>query len=971
MSGIMQRNILGIFCFIALAVNVAGANAAIPASDPRLKPPAPGPTYLSTADFAALKAIRSESKAKRFAGAKTANAQISDPIAHSLGEWMRFRADDPNLSFADADAFLDAHTDWPALSRIQTTYEKRLTSTTPVETVSAFFDSRDPVSGNGKIQLARALFASGDDDAAMGHLRDAWVNNNFSASEEKQILRTIGKRLTKDDHAARVDRLLWARQATNARRTIPLLTSAERRKAQARAAFILGASSAPRLYRELSRDYQLDSGVLLSAVRYYRRTDNEDKAIALSREAPTNATALRNPDRWWFERQLLMRWALKNGKFADAYELAAQHCIDETEDLSDAEFNAGWIALRFLNSPERAEQHFKSLAESVSTPISSSRAYYWLGRSAKASGNQLNADTYFRKAATYHYSYYGQLAAEELGGAPEQARFAEQLRSSPEDRALFTSRPVVSALRMLSDLNLTYEFMVFAYHIDGQLSRPGEYVEFAKLTNGEGAPHLTVRAGKVSVQRDAFAPQVSYPVVFVPDEAKRFVAPEIILGLSRQESEFNPRALSRAGARGMMQLLPSTAQLTAKKEGIRYSRSALLDDPVYNMTIGSAHLSHLIDRFDGSLIMTLSGYNAGPHRVDQWVATYGDPRTTDVDPVDWVELIPFAETRNYVQRVLENIQVYRGQINGGAIPGRLTKDLERGGSSKRVAQIAQPPKPLVQLANSFGGQSVSTLSSWTRTRAANFDTAVITARREQELLELEALERALQAQARRERVSYEQSQADDGSIISTDDLGATEPQPALDEGDSKIAPITSAPVTDTPVISAPVTSALPVSSTTATETEIVETAINETPSIEELAKTTPRFEIPADDEPTPALNDTAIATIPAPTPSVAASSVDNGLSELINAPTESASGFEQILNAGVNGLDAGGTAAAQTGLEGFAREEAQLQAQPDQDLGDECVSYREFIARNAEEEQNVAQDLNSGMLAELTSGGGC
>ena len=199
-----------------------------------------------------------------------------------------------------------------------------------------------------------------------------------------------------------------------------------------------------------------------------------------------------------------------------------------------------------------------------------------------------------------------------------------------------------------------------------------------------------MRAGKVAVHRDAFTPDISYPLVFVPEEATRFVAPEIILGLSRQESEFNPRAFSRAGARGVMQLIPSTAQLTARKEGLAYSRSALLDDPVYNMTLGSAHLSHLLARYDGSLVMTLAAYNAGPHRVTRWVDEYGDPRSPGVDPIDWVEHIPFSETRNYVQRVLENVQVYRGRLNEAAIPGRLAADLEQGGPQNRIATDAAP-----------------------------------------------------------------------------------------------------------------------------------------------------------------------------------------------------------------------------------------------------------------------------------------
>ena len=629
-------------------------------------------------------------------------------------------AKDPNVDIAEARAFLDAHPEWPATARIQAFVESRMDDDDPTSAILDFFSVREPRTGDGKIQLARAYLAAGRRDEATALIRDAWINHNFTVSEERRIIAAYGARLTKADHAARIDRLLWDIQVTNARRTFPYLSKKDRRMAEARAALLLRAASAPRLYRNLPKEEQLDSGVLHAAVRYYRRTDEQQYAIALAAEAPANAGDLRNTDRWWTERRLLMQWALKEGRFADAYQVAAEHGGAEGTDFSDAEFVAGWIALRFLGEAERARTHFEAMTGAVATPISLSRGYYWLGRAAAAAGDSAAAQGYYREAANHHYSFYGQLAAEELGGEAVNRPFAAPTTASPADKALFNSRPGVAALRMLSDLDLDYEFMVFAYHVDDQLERPGEYVELAKLANGEGAPHLTVRAGKVATQRGAFAADVSYPTVFVPDEARAFVSPEIILGLSRQESEFNPRAYSRAGARGMMQLIPSTAQITARKEGLPYRRSALLDDPVYNMTIGSAHLSHLLDRFGGSLIMTFAAYNAGAHRVSQWTEDFGDPRTGDVDPVDWIELIPFSETRNYVQRVLENTQVYRARLNDSAIPGRLAADIERGAPKGRIAS-GPPSARLTSRAASLGdaGQ-LSPLPARTARLAAEF-----------------------------------------------------------------------------------------------------------------------------------------------------------------------------------------------------------------------------------------------------------
>ncbi len=697
-----------------------GASHAAAALAPRVKPPAPGPAYLTPADKERLTALSAALKARQFSTAKSLAANVEDPIARSLGQWMYLMAQDPQVDFVEADRFLDAHLEWPAISRISAYVEKRIPDSAPADKVLAFFDTRAPVTGEGKVQLARALFAVGDKVGGERYLRDAWINDNFTLTEERRILSAYAGRLTKEDHAARVDRLLWDRQVTNARRVFPYLSTRERKKAEARAALLLQAARADKLYEHLPESDRLDSGMLHAAVRYHRRRKEEQYAIALAARAPKAPAELRNAARWWDERSLLMRWALKNGRFADAYTLAAEHGVQSGADFAEAEFYAGWIALRFLNEPERAHTHFLALASDVKSPISVSRGQYWLGRAAAAMGETEKAKAYYANAAQHYYSYYGQLAAEEAGIDLTDMIFSAPTPSTPADRALFSSRPAVAALRMLSDLDLDYEFMVFAYHVDDQLERPGEYLEFAKITDGEGAPHLTVRAGKVAIQRGAFTPEVAYPLVFVPDEAARFVSPEIILGLSRQESEFNPRAYSRAGARGMMQLIPTTAQITARKEGLVYSRAALLDDPVYNMTIGSAHLSHLLDRFDGSLIMTLASYNAGANRVDQWVEDYGDPRSDEVDPLDWVELIPFSETRNYVQRVLENAQVYRGRLSGKPIPGRLASDIERGGARGRIASNGPPSIVLASAAAPFRAQTLPPVPEATIARARQY-----------------------------------------------------------------------------------------------------------------------------------------------------------------------------------------------------------------------------------------------------------
>ncbi len=932
----------GVTAAVAAMALTGVADAAV---TPRIKPPAPGPVYISLNDKERLLGVADALKSKQFSTAQQLTANVQDPIAKSLGQWMYLMAKDPKVEFEYADAFLDANIDWPMQYRISSFVEDRIPDTAPADKVLAFFDTRTPVTGPGKIQLARALFAVGDENGGERYVRDAWINDNFKLSEEQRVLSAYDGRLRKEDHAARVDRLLWDRQVTNARRVFTKLSGKDRRMAEARAALLLNASSGSRLYNKLTDEEQLDSGMLHAAVRYYRRKGDEQYAIALANMAPENPGEIRNGERWWDERQLLMRWALKNGRFADAYTLAAGHRLSDGGDYAEAEFYAGWIALRFLNAPARAETHFLALASGVDSPISVSRANYWLGRAAAAKGERERANEFYGKASKHYYSYYGQLAAEELGGV-ETAKFSPPQQSSAADRALFASRPTIAALRMLTDLDLDYEFMVFAYHVDDQLERPGEYLELAKLTDGEGAPHLTVRAGKVAIQRGAFAPEVAYPLVFVPDEATRFVSPEIILGLSRQESEFNPRAYSHAGARGVMQLIPTTAQITARKEGMLYNRSALLDDPVYNMTIGSAHVSHLLERFDGSLIMTLAGYNAGAARVDRWITEYGDPRSSNVDPLDWVELIPFSETRNYVQRVMENVQVYRGRINDRPIPGRLYADLERGGPRNRVASLKPPSIVLANAASSYGAPTLPALPKRTEERARRY---------------AQEMSQQLAEPAEPPQQTPAGQQAIGAAPIAFNEAPAAQPAPVeKQEPDMQTAPAKP------PAVSAKTSNKRP--------QPIKETA---TPRLAPLTTTTfvESDDVDADriaeilrNMPAPQLQERQPVTQPAPVQTMApaeeAPLADNtALASDAATPDaavepEPVSDTEFLASSTPIILE---TAADDVDDLSLSGGEVEM-----------CLAYRDFIARNAEEEEDAAADLNAVMLAELESGAsGC
>ena len=691
------RLVFSVICAVqCLGLGAAGAQSTPSApltfvglqDAPHLKPPPPDPLYISRNDLERIRLVRNALKRRAFAEARSLCDIVEHPIARSLAKWYYFEARDPKVDIQDALAFLDTHEAWPSYTKIQRHVEERIPKTVSPDFVVNFFNQRSPITAKGKIALARALYATGEQEAADAHIRDAWINNHFTASAERTFLANYNGVLTKKDHLARVDRLLWERQVTNARRVFIYLPAQERKIAKVRAALLLQAANGRDLYSQLSIDDRRDPGIVHAAIRHYRRAGEEPTALAIARANPQDPATSRNESRHWQERQLLMRWALREKLYADAYAMAAGHGLTPgSTSFSEAEFNAGWIALRFLSEPMRADVHFAALTANVGTPISLSRGWYWLGRAAEARGEDTLARSRYQNASQYPYAFYGQLAAERLGGDALEITFGNTAPSSAEDKARFASRPAAQALRMLTEIQDDRAFLIFGYFLDDLLQSTGEYKELATAAAHIRAPHVSVRAGKAGTRRGHFAPEVMYPTIHVPEVAAGYAPPELILGLSRQESEFNPSAYSRAGARGVMQLMPATAQITARKERLPYRRSALLGDPHYNMVIGAAHVSHLLTDLNGSYPMVFAGYNAGARRVTQWIDAFGDPRAPDIDPIDWVEQIPFSETRNYVQRVLENTQVYRSRLTGQSMTGMLSADLERGGPRGRAGQI--------------------------------------------------------------------------------------------------------------------------------------------------------------------------------------------------------------------------------------------------------------------------------------------
>ncbi|MEM9809690.1 MAG: lytic transglycosylase domain-containing protein [Pseudomonadota bacterium] len=667
------------------------AQAAVP--PPSLKPEPPELAFVSREEAETLRTLFEALDDRNYANARALRLELRSSLTEKIGEWAILASKTPGLTLSRYDAFLDRNPGWPNPNTLRRKAEALIDDETPEGPILAFFSGREPLSGYGKLHLARALLAIDSQDAAGVYAQRAWIEHNFNAADSRAIVREFGRFLSPEVHFAKADRALFQRSTAGVEDVEGLLDRQRQREVDVRIAALRQRTNATELFNALPPASQRDPGVLHAMVRYLRRTEREDEAFELAALAPLEAEAMRDPGAWFYERKLLARWALKNGRFDDAYTVSAYSGLTEGADFAEAEFMAGWVALRFLNDPTRARAHFSFLTEGVSSPISLARGNYWLARAYKGMGQDDLARAHFLVAADYPYTFYGQMAVETLGPNLPPMDFPPARTSSDADRAELDEHELARAIQILNAIDQPLTYRRFALALDEQLATEGQVLAFAEMMRNHGNDELIVRAGKVARSLGMDVPQVVYPLLPVPAAATQFAEAPLILGLSRQESEFRVDAVSSANAKGMMQLLNSTARATARKEGLPYSASRLLTDADYNMTLGAAHLSHLLERFEGSYIMILAAYNAGSHRVDQWVETYGDPRDPSVDPIDWIELIPFSETRNYVMRVLENTQVYRARIDGLPLGIQLVDDITRGERTNFTA-IGQPiPAP--------------------------------------------------------------------------------------------------------------------------------------------------------------------------------------------------------------------------------------------------------------------------------------
>ncbi|HET7879540.1 MAG TPA: lytic transglycosylase domain-containing protein [Acetobacteraceae bacterium] len=609
-------------------------------------------------------------RADRWADAQRAASAYADPVATKLVTYFRLLA--PGAATADEITdFLAQSPDWPNQALLERRRQEAIAADPDLASSLAQCDRNELTLPQALQHCAEALANAGRNGEAQEDARRAWV---AGIGDEASFLRRWSGAVRAADDWERFQRLA-AHDATTAGRDLPRLDPAHRAAGEARLALQRDAPNADALVAAVPESLRRDPGLMLERARWLRRNDRTAEALdlwkragdAAQRDAPADDLAA-----FWNERNLLARRLLRDGDAAGAYALADQHGRVGPEQELDADFLAGFIALRRLKNPSAATRHFALLADQSKAVITQARAHYWLGRATAAAGSDPRPE--YERAAAWPTAFYGQLAVLALGD--DAAALGRRITALHDpgytrDQVLaFTDREVVRAAAMLVAWNDPLRARTFLSRMDELAPDAADRSLTARFALRVGLPDTAVSVARRMGRDGLMLPEAGWPIAAEPPDGS--VDPAVALGLIRQESSFDIGAVSPSGARGLMQLMPFTAQAVAKRIGTATSVPILTSDPAHNMRLGTSYLREMLDRFDNSLPLAVAAYNAGPHRVDQWLPENGDPRVGPIDMVDWIELIPIYETRNYVQRVLENVVIYRAR-RGESTPTLLAQ----------------------------------------------------------------------------------------------------------------------------------------------------------------------------------------------------------------------------------------------------------------------------------------------------------
>ncbi len=599
-------------------------------------------------------------------------AQISDSAGSDLVLWERLRQGEG--SWDEYERFLKEHADWPGLKRLRRAGEDVIPRDHDPVSVRRFFEVEPPQTGTGSLRLAEALQAQGRTADARAEAIRAWRDLALAPHEEAELLDRFGGALSRYNQD-RLDNLLWNGQTRAAERMLDKVPDGQGRLAKARIGLQRAVKGVDGLINAVPRSLANDPGLAFDRFMWRVKKERWDDAEALLLERSGTVESLGRPEEWSSRRRGFARRAMRAGDPQKAYVLASQHGLTAGGNYADLEWLSGYIALTYLKSAEQALFHFTRFWNAVDSPISLGRAGYWLGRSYEALGRTEEAVQGYKLGARYQTSFYGQLAAERIEIPSDESLTGKADFPNWRKAGFIGAGPIRAAL-LLNHAQEQSMMRWFFTHVAETQDETG-LLQLSELALELDQPNVALGVAKEAAKRGIVLPASYFPVTELATYSVD-VDPEIAMSIARRESELDQTAVSPAGAQGLMQIMPGTARDVSRDLGVEYSKARLTSDWRYNAKLGTAYLGGLLKIYDGSYLLAFAAYNAGPSRVNEWIEEYGDPRDSVIDKVNWVEHIPYRETRDYVMRVMESLHVYRARLSGRAQPVRITKDMSRG-----------------------------------------------------------------------------------------------------------------------------------------------------------------------------------------------------------------------------------------------------------------------------------------------------
>ncbi len=617
--------------------------------------------YFSERDFSyAKQAIKLIEKSRWVEAEKVANKARNKSI-YNFVQWRHLITTGNQASFFDYKHFIERNIDYPRMGRIKFLAEHKLsTKVLSPKKIVNYFGSSEPLSGYGKIILGESLISLGNIDKGIKLIKDGWITADLSRSEMKFFRKKYKKYLSSKDYIKRADYLAWENKYWDLKRMLRYLPKDYQLLYTARQLLMSKSYGVDNAISKIPSKLKNDAGLNYDRLKWRRKRGRVDSSLEILLSIKNTKEYMVRPDKWWKERSIIARSLIYKKKYETAYKIASKHGLKEGPEFAAAEWMSGWIAFSFLNDPLLAKEHFEKFYNNVGYPISLSRGSYWLGRTFEKIGNKEESIKWYKESAKYLTTYYGQLSHLKIY-PNEKIELNDLMQVDKKVAENFYKKDLVKIVYLLDELNKDKYTKHILRYLANENIELGSEILAAKLATDISRYDFAIQVSKIASYEKRFHNKYNYPIIKTPNIVSGRKIPDsaFILSIIRQESEFDTSANSSAGAQGLMQLMPYTARTVSKQAKISYSKSKLTRDPKYNIKLGSYYMAGLLLEYDGAYPFAIAAYNAGPKRVKYWKKINKNPQKGQVDYVDWIELIKFEETRNYVQRVLENYNVYR------------------------------------------------------------------------------------------------------------------------------------------------------------------------------------------------------------------------------------------------------------------------------------------------------------------------